>query len=133
MSAISTGSAAYLEHVAIFVRDVHWHMNFFRDVLRMAVRDVDGDAASPKQVWVFGGIQFIADPDFSAPEGRLAHLGVMVADMEAALAAAYAVPGVTAHEKGRNWLLLPDGLLVELLQASPPAAVAQALAVNARM
>jgi len=33
--------------------------------------------------------------------------------------------------QGRNWLLLPDGLVVELIQASP-GAVEQALAVDAR-
>ena len=39
--------------------------------------------------------------------------------------------GVTTLPQGRNWLQLPDGLAVELIQAAP-GSVAQALAVNPR-
>jgi hypothetical protein len=34
--------------------------------------------------------------------------------------------------QGRNWLRLPDGLAVELMQAQPATCVAQALAINPR-
>ena len=54
----------------------------------------------------------------------------MCQDLEAALEAAQAW-GVTVMPQGRNWLRLPDGLAVELIQASP-GAVAQTLAVNPR-
>jgi lactoylglutathione lyase len=54
---------AYLEHVAVWVKDIHWHIEFFHDVLGMTMREVDGDAASPRQVWTLGGLQFIASPD----------------------------------------------------------------------
>jgi hypothetical protein len=54
----------------------------------------------------------------------------MCEDLEAALNAAEAF-GVTEMPQGRNWLRLPDGLAVELIQASP-GAVTQALAINAR-
>ena len=121
---------AYVEHVAIWVRDIHWHIRFFHDVLGMTMREVEGTLDDPKQYWTLGGMQFIAKPDFDGPEGRLGHLGVMCDDLEAALAAAE-VFGVTEMAQGRNWLRLPDGLTVELIQASP-GAVAQALAVNAR-
>jgi len=72
----------------------------------------------------------MARPDFQGPEGRLDHLGVMCEDLETALTAAKAF-GVTELPQGRNWLRLPDGLAVELIQASP-GAVARALAVNPR-
>ena len=125
-----TTPKAYVEHVAIWVRDIHWHIRFFHDVLGMTMREVEGTLDDPKQYWTLGGMQFIAKPDFDGPEGRLGHLGVMCDDLEAALAAAE-VFGVTEMAQGRNWLRLPDGLTVELIQASP-GAVAQALAVNAR-
>ncbi|MFP3334234.1 VOC family protein, partial [Pseudomonas sp. SIMBA_064] len=51
--------------------------------------------------------------------------------LEAALAAAQAY-GVTDMPQGRNWLRLPDGLVVELIQATPASCVAQALAINPR-
>jgi catechol 2,3-dioxygenase-like lactoylglutathione lyase family enzyme len=121
---------AYLEHVAIWVSDIHWHIRFFHDVLGMTMREVQGSPDDPKQYWTLGGMQFIARPGFTGPEGRLAHLGVMCEDLEAAIAAAQAF-GVTEMTQGRNWLQLPDGLAVELIQASP-GTVAQALAINPR-
>ena len=121
---------AYVEHVAIRVRDIQWHIGFFRAVLGMQVREVQGSQQAPQQVWTLGGMQLIADPQFEGPEGRLGHLGVMCEDLEAALAAAQAY-GVRELPQGRNWLQLPDGLVVELIQASA-GAVAQALAVQPR-
>jgi lactoylglutathione lyase len=122
---------AYLEHVAIWVKDIQWHIRFFHDVLGMTMRELQGSPDSPQQYWTLGGMQFIASPDFAGPEGRLAHLGVMCEDLEAAIAAAHRF-GVTEMAQGRNWLRLPDGLAVELIQARPAASVAQALAVNPR-
>lgn len=120
----------YVEHVAIWVADIHWHIKFFREVCGMAMREVQGSPEAPAQYWTLGGMQFIAKPDFAGPEGRLGHLGVMCEDLEATLAAAQTF-GVKEMPQGRNWLRLPDGLAVEFIQASP-GAVAQALAVNPR-
>jgi catechol 2,3-dioxygenase-like lactoylglutathione lyase family enzyme len=122
---------SYVEHVAVRVRDIDWHIRFFREVLGMPIREVDGPADNPRQIWTVGGVQLMADPAFEGPEGRLAHLGVMTEDLESALAEAYRWDGVTAMPQGRNWLALPDGLCVEILQASG-AAVASALAVDPR-
>jgi 2-dehydropantoate 2-reductase len=92
MNAPATRS--FLEHVAIRVRDIHWHIRFFREVLGQELREVEGTEENPRQFWTLGGMQFMATPDFQAPPsndaGWLAHLGVMVEDMEAALAAAQA-------------------------------------------
>lgn len=126
-----SGSKAYVEHVAIRVKDIHWHIRFFEAVLGMTMREVDGTRESPRQYWTLGGLQFIHDPRHEGPEGRLAHLGVMCEDLAAALAAAQAF-GVTEMPQGHNWLRLPDGLAVELIQARPAACVAQALAIDPR-
>jgi catechol 2,3-dioxygenase-like lactoylglutathione lyase family enzyme len=122
---------SYVEHVAIRVKDIQWHIRFFREALGMPLRAVDGPADDPKQVWTVGGVQLMADPGFAGPEGRLAHLGVMTEDLEAALAAACAWAGVKAMPQGRNWLELPDGLCVEIIQATGTS-VARALAVDPR-
>lgn len=108
---------SYVEHVAVRVKDIQWHIRFFCEVLGMTVREVDGSADAPKQIWTIGGMQLMSDPGFGGPEGRLAHLGIMCEDLE--------LP------QGRNWLALPDGLEVELIQASGTS-VAEALAVNPR-
>ncbi len=81
-----------------------------------------------------GGMQLMSTPGFTAPpsndEGWLAHLGIMVENLDEALQAASSW-GVKELPQGRNWLQLPDGLAVELIQASGNA-VAEALAVNPR-
>ena len=125
---------AYVEHVAIRVKDIHWHIKFFYEVLGMDVREIDGPTDNPLQYWTLGGLQFMATPDFEAPPsndaGWLGHLGVMVDDLEGAIAEAHKW-GVTPLPQGRNWLQLPDGLAVELIQAAP-GSIAQALSVNSR-
>jgi hypothetical protein len=67
-------------------------------------------------------MQLMATPGFQAPPsndaGWLAHLGVMVEDLDAALRAAQSWD-VQPLPQGRNWLQLPDGLAVELIQAAP--------------
>lgn len=126
-----SGSKAYLEHVAIWVKDIQWHIRFFEDVLGMSMREVEGTVDAPRQYWTLGGLQFIHAPQHEGPEGRLAHLGVMCEDLEAALAVAQAY-GVSEMPQGRNWLRLPDGLAVELIQSAPASCVAQALSINPR-
>jgi len=126
-----TQPRAYLEHVAIRVRDIHWHIGFFNDVLGMTMREVDGPISDPRQYWTIGGLQLIADPDHVGPEGRLAHLGIMVEDLDQALADAAAWK-VRDLPQGKGWIALPDGLELELIQAAPdsiePAISAIALA-----
>jgi len=123
---------AYVEHVAVWVKDIHWHIRFFHEVFGMTLREVQGTVEEPVQYWNLGGMQFMSSPDFAGPEGRLGHLGVMCEDMEAALAAAWQFD-VSEMPQGRNWLRLPDGLAVEFIQASPAASVAQILAINPRV
>jgi catechol 2,3-dioxygenase-like lactoylglutathione lyase family enzyme len=125
---------SYVEHVAVRVKDIQWHINFFYEVLGMDVREIDGPTDAPRQYWTVGGMQLMSTPDFAAPPsndaGWLAHLGIMVDDLEAALALAQGW-GVKELPQGRNWLQLPDGLAVELMQASA-GTVEQALAINPR-
>ena len=113
---MSYGGKSYLEHTAFYVRDINWHIKFFKEVLGVEIRFVQGDEKNPAQAWLLGGFQLVSKPDFNAPEGRLAHLGVMTENLEEALELAYA-HGVTAMEQGRNWIRLPDGLCIEVMQA----------------
>jgi lactoylglutathione lyase len=125
---------SYVEHVAVRVKDIQWHIDFFLDVLGMDVREIDGPTDAPRQYWTIGGMQLMATPGFEAPPsndaGWLAHLGIMVEDLEAALAEAQKW-GVKQLPQGRNWLQMPDGLALELIQASGNS-VAEVLAVNPR-
>jgi catechol 2,3-dioxygenase-like lactoylglutathione lyase family enzyme len=121
---------SYLEHTAVRVRDIGWHVRFFREALGMPIRKIDGPEGAPRQVWTVGGVQLIADPAFEGPEGRCAHLGIMTEDLEAALREV-AGWGVTTLPQGRNWFALPDGLAIELIQATGDA-VAEALSIDPR-
>jgi catechol 2,3-dioxygenase-like lactoylglutathione lyase family enzyme len=121
---------SYVEHVAVRVKDIDWHIRFFREALGMSIRAVEGPADNPTQIWTVGGVQLIADPSFDGSAGRLAHLGIFTEDVDAAVEAAKEW-GVGEAPQGRGWLALRDGLLLELLQARP-GTVAQALAVNPR-
>jgi catechol 2,3-dioxygenase-like lactoylglutathione lyase family enzyme len=124
-------SRAYLEHVAIPVRDIGWHLDFFREVLGMGINfEMAPTETAPRQVWTIGGIQLMSVPDFDGPEGRLAHLGIMTDDLEGTLERAKAW-GVTELPQGRNWLALPDGLRIEIIQAAGDA-VARALSIDPR-
>ena len=121
---------SYVEHVAVRVKDIDWHLRFFKEVLGMTMREETPAGQSPYQVWTIGGMQLMSDPGFKGPEGRLAHLGIMTEDLEAALAEA-AQWGVTELPQGRNWIALPDGLQIELIQAHGNG-VAEALAAKSR-
>jgi len=63
-----------------------------------------------------GGIQLVSDKSFEGPEGRMAHLGIYADDLEAALEEAYRW-GVQEMPQGHNWIRLPDGLEIEMMQA----------------
>ena len=124
------GKQAYLEHVAIKVKDIKWHIRFFEEVFGMTIRKTDGPEDQPRQVWTIGGIQLVSDPSFEGPEGRTAHLGIMVDDLDWVLEQAYN-RGVTQMPQGRNWFTLPDGLAIEVMQAKR-GAVSGILAVDPR-
>ena len=121
---------SYVEHVAVRVRDIDWHIRFFRDVLGMTIREETSAGQNPYQFWTIGGMQLMSDPSFADPEGRLVHLGIMTENLDEALAEA-AQWGVSELPQGRNWLALPDGLQLELIQAHGNG-VAEALAAKSR-
>jgi len=125
---------SYVEHVAVRVRDIQWHIDFFYEVLGMDVREIEGPTDAPSQYWTIGGMQLMSTPGFEAPPsndaGWLAHIGIMVEDLDAAIAEAQKWK-VKQLPQGRNWLQLPDGLALELIQASGNSVV-EVLAVNPR-
>lgn len=114
MSVPLPATTAYVEHTAFRVRAILPLAQFFAEVLGMGVTKLDGDPQAPDQVWLQGGVQLIADPDFAGPEGRFGHLGIVCKDVPAAIAAARA-RGAVSTAKGDHWLLLEDGLLLEFL------------------
>lgn len=106
--------AAYLEHMALKVTDLEWHVNFFKEVFGMPVRNMMGEIPYRK-VWLHAGIQFNEAPDFEGLEGRADHMGIMTADVEGALEKAYKL-GAKELPQGRNWFELPSGICIEVIE-----------------
>lgn len=119
-------AVSYVDHVSIKTRNFERDLDFFRTVLGMQITLVDPadtdpeDVASMKQVWV-GGIQLKRDESYVPDEqndGRLDHIGISLSDVGAVLDKVYAWDGVVQAEgKPRNWFVLPEGPMIELVEA----------------
>ncbi|MEK3934245.1 VOC family protein [Sporosarcina sp. FSL W7-1349] len=72
-----------------------------------------GNRENPDQAWLAGGIQLISDS--SNPNSRLDHIAIVTEDLEKAVYEAMIRGGKKFH-KGSNWIELPDGLVIELIQ-----------------
>lgn len=124
--------SSFVEHVAMYVKDIGWYRNFFEETLGMKVKQVDGTSDNPQQVWTVGGLQFIADPNFNGPGGQMAHLGIVTEDLDKALQEIYSWDQVSqVAGKEKNWVLLPDGLILELFEQKGQA-VREILAIEPR-
>ena len=55
--------ASYLEHMALKVSDIEWHVKFFEEVFDMPVRMTLGEAPNRK-IWLHAGIQLNEETDF---------------------------------------------------------------------
>jgi catechol 2,3-dioxygenase-like lactoylglutathione lyase family enzyme len=114
------GAAARVDHVAVHVTDLPWHVRFFDEVFGMSVTGVAGDPAAPAQVWLTGGLQLLRRAS-GEPAGRdpragdvLAHVALDCPDRAAAIERARARGAVTLPD-GDNWLRLPEGWVLELV------------------
>jgi catechol 2,3-dioxygenase-like lactoylglutathione lyase family enzyme len=104
---------ATIGHTAVSVKDINGTIALLEDLLGFQEIRRAGEGETPSNIWFEEGLQLVHDPDFEGPEGRLHHLGVLVAD-QAAMAQECARRGFT--EVRPNWYALPDGLVLELLQ-----------------
>lgn len=104
---------SYIEHIAVRVKDIRWHIQFFEEALGMPVVNWIGNQHKPDQAWLAGGIQLISDT--SNLDGRLDHIAIITENLDEAVHEAVIRGGVIFH-KGSNWIELPDGLVIELIQ-----------------
>jgi acyl dehydratase len=121
---------SFVKHTSLRVKDLDWHIAFFRDVLGMPLCEVDDHAASSGKAWAVGGVHLIADPQFAGSQERLAHLVVMTENLDELLREA-SVRGIPNVPGKRHWLALPDGIVIEAMQAAP-GSVAATLAADPR-
>ena len=74
---------ATIGHTAVRVKDIAGMVPLLEDLLGFRVHRTMGEGAVPSNVWFEEGLQLVHDPAFEGPEGRLHHLGIVVADREA--------------------------------------------------
>jgi catechol 2,3-dioxygenase-like lactoylglutathione lyase family enzyme len=103
---------ATIGHTAVKVSDIAGMTALLEDLLGCRVSRRMGDAEAPSNVWFEEGLQLVHDSDYAGPEGRLHHLGVLVADREAMV---QECERRGFAEVRTNWYALPDGLVLELL------------------
>ena len=116
----------YVDHVAIRSRNFERDLDFFQQVLGLEITLTapeglaHDDVASMEQVWV-GGIQLQRDNSFDPAKrdlGQLTHIGLSIDDVEQVLEKVYATEGVVQAEgKPRNWFVLPEGPMIELVES----------------
>ncbi len=112
---------SFVDHTAITVKDIDWCIHFFGEVCGMEVtrrKEIDGEL---KQVWLAGGLQFVAAPE-DWQSGQPHHIGLVVENLDDTRAKMLTYPGVESIPgRPAKWLRLPDGLVLELFDAQPGA------------
>lgn len=108
---------SYIDHAAYNVADLDWYIQFFTQVFDMPVKKEKAGKDGLRQVWLSGGIQLCEVNQGTAYEGHANHLSLITDDLDMAWRKALAM-GCTPEGRD-NWLLLPDGLRLELFPAHP--------------
>ena len=113
---------ARLAHLALRVADLEWYVDFLQLVFDMEITETQGDdLARPAQVWL-GGFQLTRDtqiaPTKDTQPERVWHVSIDVADCDATAKKMLAYPNVRQwndRPEQQYWLVLPDGLIIELV------------------
>ena len=113
---------AFIDHVAIAIHDLPWHIDFFTHVLGMREtrRQLTPDGQL-RQVWLDGGIQLVqVSAKEPVSDGHSRHLGIVLDDFATTIkdvlktSGVQQIPGAPA-----TWVELPEGLVLELFPAVP--------------
>lgn len=113
MTAIS---GARIDHVALRIPRLAWHVDLFGAAFAMTV--TAEDTGNPRQVWLDGGLQLIERDTTPAAAGILAHVAIGVEE-PARVAAALARRGCMQLQRGPRWWSLGDELVIELVDSAP--------------
>lgn len=101
-----------LNHVALSVKDLEWHVHFFHKVLGMSIKKSAGERPTRK-VWFNEGIQLNEVTEMREDVGVYNHLGIETNDVRQTLERVY-LNGCTESSQGEQWFCLPSGIVIEL-------------------
>ncbi|MGH0052283.1 MAG: VOC family protein [Sphaerochaetaceae bacterium] len=104
-----------LDYCAIMVDDIESKVDLFSNVFGMHIRKRELNQNKIHQIWFSEGIQLTQCNDPVRVDQQLVnHIGIRVKEVDACLEKATAY-GAKALAKGKNWIVFPFGLCVEVL------------------
>jgi catechol 2,3-dioxygenase-like lactoylglutathione lyase family enzyme len=102
-----------MNHVAFEVVDVQKMVDFFSSVFKMKILKEDNFGGS-RRVWLSGGLQFNENLSATTNSGFFHHIGIRVEDVDATFNKAMQL-GCTQLPLGKNWVVMPENLCIEIL------------------
>ena len=102
-----------MDHIAFEVVDVQRMIDFFSSVFKMTLLKED-NLGGHRRVWLSGGLQFNENPDATSNNGLFHHIGIRVEDVDEAIDKAMQL-GCTQLSLGKNWVVMPENLCIEIL------------------
>ena len=109
-----------LDHCAVVVDDLAGTIKLFEEVFGMQIRKTEMKDDTLFQIWFQEGIQLTQRTGVINAENPLVnHIGALVEDVDACLEKA-STYGAKALPKGKNWIVFPFGLCVEVLPMDVP-------------
>lgn len=104
-----------LDHCAIVVDDIEAQIKMFAEVFGMQIRKTEMKNDEIFQVWFSEGVQLTRrESKVDMGNHLVNHIGIRVENIDACLNIASKY-GAKALPKGRNWIVFPFGLCVEVL------------------
>ena len=105
--------AAQLHHVALTSAHFEQTVRFYKEVFRMEVDRMAGQAPERK-LWFREGIQINEVSVECSGNGQWDHMGMKVTDKQQLLERAFAA-GCTLAPGKKDWIVTPDGVVIELM------------------
>ena len=126
---------SYLEHTCIIVNDLEKSLEIFEKVFGATVKRAVDAPNGERRRWLTGGYQINSPAEHFEPVpvhgAGLYHLGIAVdGDCEEAGRYARTLGCLPVPGKGDNWIAMPDGAVIEIMQATNADAIDKALALE---
>lgn len=106
--------ASQIHHIALCTDKLDWYIDFFQTVFTMSVCKSSGSAPCRK-VWFTGGIQLNECSRRTYPGNLIDHISIDADDVPDCIKKAMNM-GCSFPADGDNWIQMPDGIKIELLQ-----------------
>ena len=109
--------SSFLEHAAVRVENLDWHIYFFTEILGMTVERTAKAPDGTQNVWLNGGIQLTARQGV-IEKSSVDHLGIVTEDLSSVMEKIRCLPAIELipNKPVGTWVRLPEGLVLELFE-----------------